>query len=329
MKKRKCGLVFAAALLALPVPVLAQEKNPEPALKREVNLILMDVCVRDAKGKLLTELEKEDFQLTEDGAEKPTQYFSEDELPLAVALVLDRSGSMAPSFGELRQSVAKALGALRPDDRVVLFSFTRKAQRLTDLTADREQIAAAIATVKPGGGTDILDTLYTVGNYLKQEAPKERKAIILISDNIAPRHEKHSQHDVIEAAIEHETDIHSLCACEGAACAIFRGMMFVPYSVVDMKKVAEETGGGVIKTAKDDRLIQALSETLLRLRKRYAIGYYAPQLNEPGKFHKVKITLTSAHGAQNTDYFISARRGFYEPKKPAKLAVEPQVAPSK
>jgi hypothetical protein len=47
----------------------------------------------------------------------------------------------------------------------------------------------------------------------------------------------------------------------------------------------------------------ALSDTLSRLRKRHAIAYYAPQLNEPGKFHKVKITLTPGHGAQNTDYF--------------------------
>ena len=85
----------------------------------------------------------------------------------------------------------------------------------------------------------------------------------------------------------------------------------------------------MLRRAFERRRRKTLSERLLRLRKRYAIGYYAPQLNEPWKFHKAKITLTPAHGAQSTDYFISARRGYYETKKPSKLAGEPEATPSK
>jgi VWFA-related protein len=313
MKERVQAAILWLVLCVFARASFPQEKSTGAVLKQEVNLVLMDVTVRDSKGKLLTDLRKEDFALQEDGTTKAIQYFSQDELPLAVALVLDRSGSMKPSFAQLRQSVTKALSVLRPDDRAVLFSFARKPQRLTDLTADKNQIAAAVAGVKAGGGTNILDTLYRVSGYLKAEAPNERRAIILISDNIAPRFEKHSQGNVIEAAIENETEIHSLCTCEGPARWALGGLVLRGF-IVNMKHVTEETGGKVVETGKDQRLIDGLSDTLLRLRRCYAVGYYALQIRESGRFHKVRITLTSEHGVVGADYFISARRGYYEPK---------------
>ena len=192
------------------VPLLAQD-NPTITFKSNVNLVLVDTTVRDHKGRIVSGLEKTSFHVFEDGVEQPIKAFSERQLPLAIAIVVDKSGSMRRLFGELRESAVQALNYLHPQDRVALFVFDKTVQRLTDLTSDHEEIARAFDQVDAGGGTDILDSVYEASRYLKLAAPKERRAIVLISDNISFRlFNRRHEDEIVSTALEFETDIHSI-----------------------------------------------------------------------------------------------------------------------
>src|SRR5690348_1350390 len=128
--------VLAAVLACLlPLTLPAQEQEP-PTMRVAVNLVMVDATVKTKAGQILGDLKKEDFEVREDGAAQKVDIFSRDELPLNVALVLDLSDSIEPFLGPLRDAANTALGALKPDDEVALFTFSTEAQLRVPFTKD-------------------------------------------------------------------------------------------------------------------------------------------------------------------------------------------------
>jgi Ca-activated chloride channel family protein len=149
----------------------------------DVKLVPVDVVVRDRSGKPLATLQEADFRIFEDGVEQSLQSFSNDQAPLAVALVIDRSESVAPRMRRIQSAAYQALQHLKRDDTVCLFSFAGDVQRIEDLTASRQRIANRIGTIKAGGGTRIVEAVDEALRYLQGAAQDRRRAVILISDN--------------------------------------------------------------------------------------------------------------------------------------------------
>ena len=98
-------------------------------LKVDVSLVLVETTVRDQKGRIVDDLKREDFRLLEDGVEQTITHFSRDDLPLAVALVVDGSGSIAPVLQELHRAAYDTLSQLKPEDRVALYAFAAHPER--------------------------------------------------------------------------------------------------------------------------------------------------------------------------------------------------------
>ena len=128
--------ISATLLLASAASGLLAQDSPTITFKSNVNLVLVDTTVRDHKGRIASGLQKSNFHVLEDGVEQPVRAFSESQLPLAIAIVVDKSGSMRRLFADLRDSAVQALNQLHPQDRVTLFVFDKTVQRLTDLTSD-------------------------------------------------------------------------------------------------------------------------------------------------------------------------------------------------
>jgi VWFA-related protein len=109
----------------------------------DVNMVV-EATVRNDKGKIADDLQRENFRVFEDGVEQKIIYFSRDELPLAVALVVDGSRSISPMLGELHRAAYDTLSQLKPEDHVALYAFARHPERLVDLTTDRRSIAQSL-----------------------------------------------------------------------------------------------------------------------------------------------------------------------------------------
>ena len=199
--------------VALPSP--GTSGSPQPTvedtsgaddfkLKVDVQLVMVDATVRDRSGRPMETLRREDFRVFENGVEQTIQAFSRDEYPLAVALVVDRSGSVAPFMNELREAAYRALHQLKRGDQVCLFTFAGEVQRLEDLTTDRQRIANRIGTIQAGGGTNIVDGLFDAVYYLSLVARGRRRVVILVSDNEITTRARSSQNEVIRMAMESE-----------------------------------------------------------------------------------------------------------------------------
>ncbi|HEV8132076.1 MAG TPA: VWA domain-containing protein [Acidobacteriota bacterium] len=280
-------------------------------LSVKVQLALVDAVVRDRLGHAMENLRKEDFRLFEDGTEQQIQEYSRDEYPLAVALVIDRSGSVAPFINEIRAAAYSALMQLKSGDQVCLFTFAGQVQRLEDLTTDRQRIADQIATIRAGGGTDIIDALHDAIMYLAMVAPQQRRAVILVSDNQATSRPRASEGETIRLAMETETVIYSV-KTPGIELPITLRVPNWIGGAGSVRKVTEETGGEIIDVTNSGSIDAALATAVLRLKVRYTLGYY-PANSSSGTFRRTEVRLIEHYGRPGSDYTVRSRTGYYAP----------------
>ena len=282
-------------------------------LKVDVQLVMVDATVRDRSGRPMETLRREDFRVFENGLEQTIQAFSRDEYPLAVALVVDRSGSVAPFMNELREAAYRALHQLKRGDQVCLFTFAGEVQRLEDLTTDRQRIANRIGTIQAGGGTNIVDGLFDAVYYLSLVARDRRRVVILVSDNENTTRARSSQNEVIRMAMESETVIYSVKTVSESAPLTRRIPIWVGGLGKDdlVGKIAHETGGEIIDAGSTGSLDSALATVINRLKLRYTLGYNSPNAAKDGSFRKIDVRLTERYGRPDSDYSVSARRGYY------------------
>jgi len=289
---------------------------PPPAdadyrMRVDVKLVLVEAFVRDERG-VVDNLRQEDFRLFEDGAEQKIKHFSRDELPLAVALVVDRSGSVAPYMSELRRAAYEALSQLKPGDQVALFSFASDVERLEELTTDRRRVAERIASIRPGGGTNILDAVFDAAYYLSLAAPNRRRAVILVSDNQGTVRGHAGQATTIRMALESSVSVYSIKTPGEPTPAAMRIPVWLG-GVGSVRKITEETGGEILEVRRAGSLGTALASVISRLKTRYTLGYSPTNAARDGTFRKIDVALTERFGRAGLNYTVHARKGYYAP----------------
>ncbi len=281
-----------------------------PTISVKVRMVQVDAVVRDRSGRMMENLRSEDFRIYEDGVLQQIQNFSRDELPIAVALVVDRSGSVAPYINELRRIASRALNQLKRGDEVCLFSFAADVERLEDLTTDRQRVVNALDHIHASGGTDITGALYAAVKYLSRSASGRRHVVILISDNQQTVNSGASESETIKSAMESETVVYSLKTA-GAPFQIGSQLPSLILGGGPVGKITQETGGEVIGVNAISSLDTALGSVISRLRTRYSLGYYPSGTAQGGAFHEIKVRLDDRFGKAGSDYYMHAKRGYY------------------
>ena len=275
-----------------------------------VNLVMVDATVKTKAGQILGDLKKEDFEVREDGAAQKVDIFSRDELPLNVALVLDLSDSIEPFLGPLRDAANTALGALKPDDEVALFTFSTEAQLRVPFTKDKSEIAKEISGFKVGGATNINDGIFVAAKYLLGAPPKGRRVIILISDDVATYSGGEGTHDIITELIASDAVLYNLkIPGYNPPGTMLHAAM--EKGLVNLRAVMDQTGGEVFNVQDVAHLDAVFGALIDRIKTRYTLGYYTKATAAEGKAHKLDVRLASSFGKKGKDYVVLCKNGFY------------------
>lgn len=306
-------VTLAAAGLTLGLlpgtPGVAREQEPQGEARITVtsNLTLVEATVKDKRGQVMGELTKDDFRVYEDGAEQKITHFSRDQIPLAVAMVLDLSGSIEPFLGPLRYASMSSLKALKKEDQVALFTFTSNVERRVGLTYDKLAVSNEFESLSAGGGTNINNAVYEAARYLAEQAPAARRVIILVSDNKPTDSGSVSPSEVTRAVLEADAAVYSTKVPGRNPVNLslsFRG------GLVDVDKLAQETGGEVFDVQKEGSMYVTLRKVIERLKTRYTLGYVPPTPGD-GRFHKLEVRLATATAASTSGHTIVSKKGYY------------------
>jgi VWFA-related protein len=285
-------------------------------LKVEVSMVLVEATVRDDKGRIVNDLKPEDFRVFEDGVEQRISYFSRDELPLAVALVMDGSSSISPLLPELHHVAYDTLSQLKPEDQVALYAFAAHPERLVDLTNDRKSIADSIMGIGSAGGTNITDALHEAIDYLGQEARDRRHAVIMISDNQPTARGEFNGDDVIRLALETQTIVYSVRFGRDRLEGTVDEPGWIP-GARWVNKIMLETGGEIIDMAAVGSAQKAMAAVIARLKQRYTLGYQSSNTRRDRAFRAINVRLSDRVQDSKHPYRVFARHGYYPALEPA------------
>jgi VWFA-related protein len=302
---------FLIALLSFAFAAQGSARaQDQGTIRVAVNLVLVDATVKAKDGQIMSTLKKDDFEVREDGAQQKLDVFSRDELPVNVALVLDLSDSIEPFLAPLRDAAKIALGALKPDDEVALFTFSTEAQMRKPLTTDKNSIADQINTFEARGATNINDGIFSAAEYLLKQPPNGRRVIILISDDVGTAAGGQGTRDIVTEAIASDSVLYNLKIPGYNPPATIMAASMIP-GLVDIRKVMDATGGEEFDVKDVANLDAVFSALIQRIKTRYTLGYYTAANGAGGKPHKLDVRLASSFGKKGRDYTILSKNGYY------------------
>jgi VWFA-related protein len=302
----------------------AQDQSIE-TLKVNVEVVQLFFNVKDKHGALIPHLNKDNFDLFEDGQLQTIKYFkAESDLPLTIGMMIDSSGSQMRVLDMEKEVGASFLeSTLRPKDEAFVISFDVDITLLQDFTNSISRLRHALneAKINTGGvgcsggpigpqgpipcsasgqrGTALYDAVY-LASHDEFSHEVGRKAMILLTDG-----EDEGSRLKIKDAIEAAQKADAICYVLLIADRGFYG--FGGYSGdIEMKKLTQETGGRVITVGnKIEKLREAFDQISQELRSQYNMGYVPTNTARDGSFRKVEIR------PKQSDYKVQARSGYY------------------
>jgi VWFA-related protein len=273
-----------------------------------VDLVNIPVTVADRKGKFVTNLKKEDFKVFEDErVQSITNFSSESNLPLTIALLVDTSGSIRDKLKFEEEAAIEFFYSTlqRGKDKALLISFDSGVDLLQDFTDDPEKLANEIRKIRAGGGTSLYDAIYLAVNK-KLAGQEGRRVIILITDG-DDNSSRVSLTETLEAAQKNFVTIYAISTNSAA----FFGSKEQERGDKTLKKFSEETGGKSFFPLKIQDLASSFVDIHDELRSQYQIGYRPSNGKMDGTFRRIKVDVADRR------YKARARSGYYMPKAAA------------
>jgi len=267
----------------------AQPEEKDYTIRSDVKLVLLDVSVRDASGGFVSGLEKENFQVFEDGKPMKITQFANQDIPVSVGVVVDESGSMRAKRPEVITAALSFVTSSNPDDEMFVINFNDKVYHgLPDtvLFSDNpNMLRAALWGTQPEGRTALYDAIFASLHQLEM-GRRDKKTLVLISDggdNIS----SHTRKDIERKVNESLATIYTVGIFDDDD----------PDRNPDVLKWLANVSGGVSYFPKELQGIVPVCKQIAKdIRTRYTIGYVPPD-GKPGQLRHIKVTASAAnHG---------------------------------
>ena len=313
-EKRKVSLaicvftVLTCVFSAQPRQSQSPKQTPEVSphsIDVDVDVVLATVTVTDRNGRYVTGLEKENFKLAEDKVPQEISYFSSEDIPLSVGIILDVSGSMKDKLKTAVEAAITFMKGGSPDDEYFLVEFADKPTGTADFTNDIAKIQSLFLASKAKGRTALFDAVY-MGLSKLERGNNSKRALLLITDGEDNR-SRYTFSNVRDFVKEKDVQMYAIgitngwsdaSAEQGRAllrdlAAISGGNSFFPTSVYGLEDICRKIAA--------------------ELKYQYVLGYRSTNTAKDGEWRKIKVTAEFPSQKLN----VRAKQGYYGPQNPA------------
>jgi Ca-activated chloride channel homolog len=297
------GAPAGAEAPAVSGPAAARAR-PGALIRMNVDMVLVPVTVTDPMNRLVTGLERDDFQVYENNGQQAIRTFANEDAPVSIGIIFDLSGSMTSKLIRARESILQFIKTANPEDEFFVIGFNDRPELIEDFTNSVEDIQARLATVRSGHRTALLDAIY-YGVAKMKDARHERKALLVVSDG-GDNRSRYTEGEVRSQVRESDVEIYSIG-------------IFDPYAATPeersgpllLNELCEETGGRMFRVDDLSEMSDIAEKISTELRNQYVIGYTPKDMHRDGKWRKVKVKLNPPQGLPPLT--IHARTGYYAP----------------
>ena len=302
---------------AKPAPSSGQNKPKEKskdkdvddtgtAIKVDVKLVNVFVTVTDEHGAPVSNLEKQNFSLLEDGRQEKISVFDrESALPLSIVLDIDTSLSTRKDLPlELSSARRFAHAILRPVDALSLYGFSEIVTEIVPFTSDAKAVDRGIDRMRLGSATALYDALY-LGSQALLPRPG-RKVMVVITDG-GDTVSKVNYKEAVRAAQEAEAIVYSIIVVpiEASAGRDTGG----EHALI---QISEDTGGKYFYATSLADLDQAFQKISDELRTQYLLAYYPSRRLADSDFRRIQISIEDL--PVGSDFKVRHRTGYYTSK---------------
>jgi Ca-activated chloride channel homolog len=286
-------VVSGAALIAQQPPIV------DPRLFQSgIEVTSITATVTDRDGHLITGLEREAFEVFEDGIRQTITQFTRERVPVGLGVLLDNSDSM---FGKRMEDARAAVDRflfelLDPTDEFFLMAFNHRPRPLTGWTRAQPELRRALDGLRPNGGTSIYDAIIDALPMLEVRT-RPRGAVVLISDG-ADTASNNSLRELRSALLRTDAFVYAIAIDPPDRRAINTRV-----NAQALREITAETGGRTEIVQSSSQLVEATAAIAEELNSQYVLGYTSPR-GADGQFHSIRVRVAGA------DYRVRARNGY-------------------
>ncbi len=282
-------------------PALKTHTKP---MKVDVNLVLVPVTVTDPMNRLVTGLEKNNFELFEGNDKQEVQHFSSEDAPISLGVIFDMSGSMSNKIEKSREAVVEFFRTANPQDEFFMITFNEKPELVEDFTSSVEDIQAKLPLLAPKGRTALLDAIY-MGLHRMKKAHNAKKALLIISDG-GDNHSRYTESEIKSLVKEADVEIYAIGLFDSTPRTDEErnGPMM-------LSDITDVTGGRTFTVDNPNELADVATKIGIELRNQYVLGYRPNKVVRDGKWRKIKVKLIPPKGLPPLRVY--AKTGYYAP----------------
>lgn len=268
------------------------------------DLVTLTVTVTDNYGRYVSGLNKNAFTVFEDKQPQEITFFSDDDAPVSVGIVFDRTGSMGgDKIRRAREALAHFIQTSHDADEYFLIAFNTSVQLLADRTRDGTAVLNQLTFVNAHGNTALYDAVY-VGLERVTHGTHSKKAILVISDG-QDNSSRYTFSELKRALKETDVVIYAIGILSGSDAGSDLGMG----GQAILEEMAGVSGGKAFFPRSSAEMDDIFEQIALELRHQYSIGYKPANFVTDGKWHRVKVKVSPPRGLPRL--FVRSKDGYY------------------
>jgi Ca-activated chloride channel family protein len=296
---------LSAQVLPPPPPPAPEPQDTAPTFTADTKEVTLYVSVLDKNGRMIPDILRSNFKVTENLVEQELKLFRRDDVPVSMCVVIDSSGSMKDKYAKVVAAALALIRASNKDDEVCFVNFNDLYYKDQGFTNEISKLEEAMGRIDNAGGTAMRDALSATIDYVKAEGKHDKKVIFMVTDGDDNSSSKVTLEDLQKTVRESEVLIYSI----GLFGEEDRSAARRAQRALDT--LAEASGGFAYYPKSLAEVEDITPKIAHEIRNQYILAY-APTGVMDGSYRRLKVEVKGVRGAT-----VRHRPGYYAGAKPA------------
>ena len=260
----------------------------------------MHATVVDDRQRIVTDLDRNAFSVFEDGKAQNIISFRHEDIPVAMGIVIDNSGSMREKRAKLNQAALNLVRSSNPQDEVFVVNFNDEYYLDQDFTNDLLKLKEALEKIDAKGGTALYEAVVASADHLKRDARLERKVLFVVTDG-----EDNASRETLEQAVKQLQDENGPSVY---AIGILGDEEHPKRARHALEIIAQRTGGLAFFPKSLDEVDEISRQVAHDIRNQYTIGYKPTTPRSSGGFRQIRV---EAKAKGHAKMLVRTKSGYY------------------
>lgn len=278
----------------------AADQNGTYVIRKDVDEVLLHATVFDDKQHIVTNLNRNDFTVLEDGKPQAIISFHHEDIPVSMGILIDNSGSMREKRAKVNQAALNLVRSSNPDDEVFVVNFNDEYYLDQDFTNDLLKLKEALEKIDARGGTALYEAVVASADHLARDARRERKVLFVVTDG-----EDNASRESLEEAVK---QLQGENGPSVYAIGLLGDEEHPHRARRALEIIAQRTGGMAFFPKTLDEVNEITNQIAHDIRNQYTIGYKPTNPKSTGGFRQIKVEAKAKGHGKLT---VRTKSGYY------------------